>query len=154
MDLIADRGRRVTVEELNTTKLLAHAAEQAKQRKFEDVLIVDSDAHHYESEHMDEILPFMENEVLKQLAMSARAKGGRGQVLPQNVGFQDMGGRVTRYPLRSSEKTPGKEHRDVQIGQRWMDAMSVDYSPRACCRSACIRKRRWRPICAGPTTAG
>ena len=96
MDLIADRGRRVTVEELNTTKLLAHAAEQAKQRKFEDVLIVDSDAHHYESEHMDEILPFMENEVLKQLAMSARAKGGRGQVLPQNVGFQDMGGRVTR----------------------------------------------------------
>ena len=30
MDLIADRGRRVTVEELNTTKLLAHAAEQAR----------------------------------------------------------------------------------------------------------------------------
>ena len=128
MDLIADRGRRVTVEELNTTKLLAHAAEQAKQRKFEDMLIVDSDAHHYESEHMDEILPFMENDVLRQLAMSARAKGGRGTVMPQNVGFQDMGGRVTRYPLRSSEKTPGKSHRDVQIGHRWMDAMSVDYS--------------------------
>ena len=80
MDLIADRGRRVTVEELNTTKLLAHASEQAKQRKFEDILIVDSDAHHYESEHMDEILPFMENEVLKQLAMSARAKGGPAYV--------------------------------------------------------------------------
>ena len=128
MDLIADRGRRVTVEELNTTKLLAHAAEQAEQRKFADMLIVDSDAHHYESEHMDEILPFMENEVLKQLAMSARSKGGRGTVMPQNVGFQDMGGRVTRYPLRSSEKTPGKDHRDVQIGHRWMDAMSVDYS--------------------------
>ena len=129
MDLIADRGRRVTVEELNTTKLLAHAAEQAKQRKFEDVLIVDSDAHHYESEHMGEILPFMENEVLKQLAISARGKGGRGTVLPQNVGYQDMGGRVTRYPLRGSEKTAdGKGHRDVQLGHRWMDAMSVDYS--------------------------
>ena len=25
MDLIADRGRRVTVEELNTSRLLAHA---------------------------------------------------------------------------------------------------------------------------------
>ncbi len=129
MDLIADRGRRVTVEELNTTKLLAHAAEQAKQRKLEDVLIVDVDAHHYESEHMSEILPFMENEVLKQLAMSARSKGGRGSVMPQNVGYQDMGGRVTRYPLRSSEKTvDGKSHRDVQLGHRWMDAMSVDYS--------------------------
>ena len=128
MDLIADRRRRVTVEELNTTKLLAHAAEQAKQRKFEDMLIVDSDAHHYESEHMGEILPFMENEVLKQLAISARGKGGRGTILPQNVGYQDMGGRVTRYPLRGSEKTEGKSHRDVQLGHRWMDAMSVDYS--------------------------
>ena len=129
MDLIADRGRRVTVEELNTTKLLAHAAEQAKQRKFEDMCIIDSDAHHYESEHMSEILPFMENEVLKQLAISARGKGGRGTVMPQNVGYQDMGGRVTRYPLRGSEKTAdGKGHRDVQLGHRWMDAMSVDYS--------------------------
>ena len=25
MDLIADRGRRVTIEELNTSRLLAHA---------------------------------------------------------------------------------------------------------------------------------
>ena len=129
MDLIADRGRRVSVEELNTTKLLAHASEQARQRKLEDVLIVDVDAHHYESEHMSEILPFMENEVLKQLAISARDKGGRGNATgTSSVGFQDMGGRVTRYPLRGSEKTPGKEHRDVQIGHRWMDAMSVDYS--------------------------
>ena len=40
-----------------------------------------------------------------------------------------MGGRVTRYPLRATEKTDeGGHHRDVQLGQRWMDAMSVDYS--------------------------
>ena len=35
MDLIADRGRRVTVEELNTSRLLAHARKQAQQRNFE-----------------------------------------------------------------------------------------------------------------------
>jgi predicted TIM-barrel fold metal-dependent hydrolase len=128
MDLIADRGRRVTVEELNTSKLLAHAAKQARDRKFEDVLIVDCDAHHYENEHFSEILPFMENEVFKQLALAAGAKGSRGSVAPGTFGYQDMGGRVTRYPLRSSEKTPGKDHRDVQIGNRWMDAMGVDYS--------------------------
>ena len=29
MDLIADRGRRVTVEELNTSQLLSHARKQA-----------------------------------------------------------------------------------------------------------------------------
>ena len=68
MDLIADRGRRVTVEELNTSRLLAHARKQAVQRKLDDMLIVDVDAHHYENEHFGEFLPFMENDVFKQLA--------------------------------------------------------------------------------------
>ena len=48
--------------------------------------------------------------------------------MPTNIGFQDMGGRVTRYPLRASEKTEDGKHRDVQLGHRWMDAMSVDYA--------------------------
>ena len=40
-----------------------------------------------------------------------------------------MGGRVTRYPMRGSEKTDQTgAMRDVQLGHRWMDAMSVDYS--------------------------
>ena len=129
MDLIADRGRRVTVDELNTSRLLAHARKQAHQRKFDDILIVDVDAHHYENEHYDEFLPFMENDVLRQLTMSTRAKGGsRGAVMVQGIGYQDMGGRVTRYPLRSSEKTEKGSLRDIQLGYRWMDAMSVDYS--------------------------
>ena len=129
MELIADRGRRVPVEELNTTRLLAHAKKQAQQRKFDDILIVDVDAHHYENECMDDILPFIENEVIRQLALASRAKG-RGSLVPNMaVGFQDMGGRMTRYPLRSSEKTEkGGKMRDVQLGHRWMDAMSVDYS--------------------------
>src|SRR6476646_10588841 len=124
MDLVADRGRRVSVDELNTTRLLAHARQQAHQRKLDDVLIVDVDAHHYENEHMAEILPFMENDVLRQLSMQGRT---RNNLLPQVIGYQDMGGRVTRYPLRPSEKTDHKV-RDVQLGHRWMDAMSVDYS--------------------------
>ena len=72
MDLVSDRGRRVTVEELNTSRLLAHATRQAHQRKLDDIMIVDVDAHHYENEHFGEILPFMENDVLRQLAMSGR----------------------------------------------------------------------------------
>ena len=128
MDLIADRGRRVTVEELNTSKLLAHAAEQARERKYDDMLIVDCDAHHYENENFNEILPFMENDVLRQLTMSGRSKG-RHSIVPGQVGYQDMGGRVTRYPLRMTEKTdPSGKLRDVQLGERWMDAMGVDYS--------------------------
>jgi len=128
MDLIADRGRRVAIDELNTTQLLAHARKQAQRRGLDDVLIVDVDSHHYENEGLDEFLPFMENDVLRQLTLAGRSKG-RGSVVPNlAVGFQDMGGRITRYPMRSSEKTSGATVRDVELGQRWMDAMSVDYA--------------------------
>src|SRR3954462_14754874 len=129
MDLLAERGRRVSVDELNTTRLLAHARKQAVQRKFDDILIVDVDAHHYENEHYNDILPYMENEVFKQWTMGGRAQTERASIVPTNAGFiQDMGGRVTRYPLRRSEKTEPGKFRDVQLGERWMDAMSVDYS--------------------------
>src|SRR6187402_1514377 len=129
MDLLAERGRRVSVDELNTTRLLAHARKQAVQRKFDDMLIVDVDAHHYENEHYSEILPYMENDVFKQWTMGGRGQTDRGSIVPTNAGFiQDMGGRVTRYPLRRSEKTEPGKFRDVQLGERWMDAMSVDYS--------------------------
>ena len=106
MDLIADRGRRVTVEELNTSRLLAHARKQAVQRKLDDMLIVDVDAHHYENENFGEILPFMENDVFRQLAhVGPHQARGRGAITPQTIGYQDMGGRVTRYPMRGTEKT-------------------------------------------------
>jgi uncharacterized protein len=127
MDLIADRGRRVSVDELNTTQLLRHARKQAVQRSFDDMLIVDVDAHHYESENYSEFLQYMENDVLKQLTLSGRAKN-RQAIVPSGLGYQDMGGRVTRYPMRGSEKTEAGILRDVQLGHRWMDAMSVDYS--------------------------
>ena len=101
MDLIADRGRRVTVDELNTSRLLAHARKQAVQRKLDDMLIVDVDAHHYENEHMGDILPYMENDVLRQVTMGGRGRrSGRGGIFPTNAGSsQDMGGRVTRPPM-------------------------------------------------------
>src|SRR6202140_5094255 len=127
MDLLADRGRRVPIEELNTSRLLKHARNQAHERNLDDVLIADVDSHHYEDEGFDEILPFIENDALRHLGLAGRAKG-RQALTPSQVSFQDMGGRITRYPLRSSEKTAAGKLRDVELGQRWMDAMSVDYS--------------------------
>ena len=107
MELLADRGRRVTVDELNTTRLLAHARQQAVRRKLDDVLIVDVDAHHYENEHMGDILPYMENEVLRQVTLAGGPRRRAAAVFfrPNAGSTQDMGGRVTRYPLRGSEKT-------------------------------------------------
>ena len=85
MDLIADRGRRIPVEELNTSRLLAHARKQAVQRKLDDMLIVDVDAHHYENENYSEFLPYMENDVFRQRSHAGRGKGGRGGVMHGNA---------------------------------------------------------------------
>ena len=98
------------------------------KRKYDEMMIVDCDAHHYENESFSDIFEFMENDVLKQLTTGGRLKNGVQALLPTQIGYQDMGGRVTRYPLRSSEKTDPGKIRDVQLGERWMDAMGVDYS--------------------------
>ncbi len=105
MDLLADRGRRVSLEELNTSRLLAHARKQAVQRNLDDLLIVDVDGHHYENECYDDFLPLIENEVLRQLILSGRAKG-RQTLMPSQVSFQDMGAGASRAIRCARRKKP------------------------------------------------
>src|SRR6185437_3559934 len=106
---------------------LAHAARQASERGYGKFPIVDVDSHHYELESFHEILEYMEDPVLQQLAMSASQATSKGNgVMPGGVGYQDMGGRVTRYPLRKMEKAEGDKHRDITLTKRCMDAMGVD----------------------------
>src|SRR5262249_59846457 len=90
----------------------------------------DVNAHQHDSERCDESLPFLKNDAVRQLALASRTKNNRAGITASQVGYQDMGGRVTRYPMRSSERTEGLKgaQRDIQLGHRWMDAMSVDYS--------------------------
>ncbi len=127
MDLPLSNFRRMAVEEFDTSKLLAHAAKQAVERDYSRFPIVDVDSHHYESESLGEILEYMEDPVIRQLAQSASQTGIRqAGVFKGDVGYQDMGGRVTRYALRRIEKTDGPQHRDITLSKRWMDAMGVD----------------------------
>ena len=51
MDLIADRGRRVTGRGTQHHPAAGARAQAGGQRKFDDMLIVDVDAHHYENEN-------------------------------------------------------------------------------------------------------
>jgi predicted TIM-barrel fold metal-dependent hydrolase len=127
MDLPLSDFRRMAVEEFDTTKLLAHATQQATERGYKNFPIVDVDSHHYESESMREILEYMDDPVVQQLAQSASQTGMRGTgLVAGSVGYQDMGGRVMRYALRSIERTSGDKHRDISLSKRWMDAMGVD----------------------------
>jgi uncharacterized protein len=119
--------RGMAVQEFDTRTLLSHAAAQARERHYENLFIVDVDSHHYETESMRDIIDYLEEPVLRQMAKSmvGGRPGGRG-VMPSPVGYQDQFGRVTRYPLRTSEKTSGARPRDVELAERWMDAMGVD----------------------------
>src|SRR6266850_330026 len=120
--------RRMAEEEFDTTKLLAHAAKQARERGYDKFPIVDVDSHHYENESLGEILEYMDDPVLRQLALAATQSGGsKGTgVLPGGIGYQDIGGRVLRYSVRKLEKVGAETHRDIQLTTRWMDAMGTD----------------------------
>ena len=80
MELVVERGRRISVEELNTTRLLAHARNRPSSASSMTSSSSICDAHHYENENYGEILPFMENDVLRQVTIGGRAKGRRSIV--------------------------------------------------------------------------
>jgi predicted TIM-barrel fold metal-dependent hydrolase len=127
MDSTDIRFRDPAVEEFDTRTLLAQATKQAAQRRYEDFQIVDVDAHHYESEHFHEIVPFIEDPVVRQYALAkGRMGAGRPTLTVNQPGFQDMAGRITRYPNRYAERTPPTPHRDITLSKRWMDAIGID----------------------------
>lgn len=116
--------RDLPAEPFNSSTHLAHAQQQADARGYEDFLIVDVDSHHYENEASHEIAEYVENDVLRNeiIYQGISRKGistGFGQ-------YQDLGGRLVRYPQRKSEEVPPTPHRDVTLMRRWMDAMGVD----------------------------
>jgi predicted TIM-barrel fold metal-dependent hydrolase len=128
MELRLSDYRKMAVEEFDTAKLLAHASKQARDRGYEKFPIVDVDSHHYENESLPEILEYLDDPVLKQLALaSAGPNVKNARIMNTMVGYQDMGGRITRYALRGLEKAPGtKDERDVILTKRWMDACGID----------------------------
>ncbi|MSQ52711.1 MAG: amidohydrolase [Betaproteobacteria bacterium] len=127
MELPTSALKGMLVEEFDTTTLLSHARKQAIERNYKDFLIVDVDSHHYENERFGEIIEYLEDPVLKQMAKASQISG-RGSMFVQQPGSQDMGGRVTRYPLRKFEKTPPTPDRQITLSNRWMDATGIDYT--------------------------
>ena len=108
----------------DTEQHLKNARRQAEVRKYDEFLIVDVDSHHYETEAFPEIAQFIEDPVLRSEALYQGMS--RGGITSVDGSYQEMTGRVTRYPMRLREKVPPTIHRDITLMQRWMDAMGVD----------------------------
>ena len=125
---VKNNVREVRFDEFSSSGSLIKATEQAHKRNYKDFLIVDVDSHHYESESYSDIFKYIENPVIRRQALESASRGGRSSMLGGSVGYQDIGGRITRHWLRKHEKTEGPQHRDITTTLRWMDAMGVDYA--------------------------
>jgi predicted TIM-barrel fold metal-dependent hydrolase len=116
-------------ERFDTRQLLQHAAQQADERGFRDFLIVDVDCHHYETESFAQVAEYIEDPIVRHNLQSSLRKGAaRPGVMPSQIGDQDMGGRVTRYPRRGEEVTADGAPRDVQLVHRYQEQLGIDYS--------------------------
>jgi hypothetical protein len=94
MDMARSEVRKLAAEEYSTAQHLEHAAEQARTRNYQDFLIVDVDAHHYESESYKEVFEYIENPVIRRQAVESAKRGGRASMLGGTIGYQDIGGRT------------------------------------------------------------
>jgi uncharacterized protein len=129
MDTVPSEVRKLNFDDYSTAKHLEHAAQQARARNFQDFLIVDVDAHHYENESYKEVFQYIESPVIRRDMIDSAKRPGRSGLLNSSVGNQNLGGRITRANLRPLQKVPNDgRHRDVVMTLEWMDAMGIDYA--------------------------
>ena len=148
----------LAAETFQTGHHLANARRRA-EAGIDGILVIDADAHVYEKESIAEIIPLIEDPIVRQLARSAQGAARQAARFPlDRVAYHDLGGRITRDILRRLETTRGRAPtaRPSSRCARWMRWGST--WPR-CHRSAC---RSWvstpsprsRPGCSAPITAG
>lgn len=114
----------------DTREALRNAQRQAQDRDLGRMLVVDVDAHHYETESWGEITDYLEDPVMQHLSRSSgvgRLSGSQSPLLTPQIGNQDIAGRLTRYPYRHLETPAPGEHRDTTIVKRAMEAIGIDY---------------------------
>ena len=128
MDMARNDVRKLSTDEFSAYKHLEHATQQARARNYQDFLIVDVDSHHYENESYKEVFEYIDSPVMRRAALESTKRGGRSSMLNSQVGYQDLGGRITRHELRRHQKVTGDKHRDIVMTLEWMDAMGVDYA--------------------------
>src|SRR5258708_34040608 len=108
MDMARSEVRKLAAEDYSTAQHLAHASQQARERNYQDFLIVDVDAHHYESESYKDVFEYIESPVLRRQAVESAKRGGRASMLGGQIGYQDIGGGLQRPPARPGD--PPRPH--------------------------------------------
>lgn len=115
------------------TETLENARRQARERNYADLLIVDADAHHYETSYASwrDISQYIEDDTIR-LRVEAAMRSGSGGKAPSSmiaspIGDRSVGGRIQRQGLRPAEIREG-ELPGVAPVKRAMECMGIDYS--------------------------
>ena len=116
----------------STSEILAHAARQSKEKGFDDMLIIDVDAHHAETSSWAQVVEYIEDPVWRDIAKSFERDNGvnPGALTNYQPGFnfQHVGGRIPHSGgMRNEPIDDDTVHRDVILARRSMEAMSIDY---------------------------
>lgn len=122
-----DRGR------VPIANLLANAQRQALVRNFHDFPIVDVDSHHYEDRRWAEIMPYIEDDQIRDWVKAMTNRGGRGATITgAQLGNQEVAGRILRagHGIAAAEDGAlGEKYHPDMARMIWaMNMMSIDYS--------------------------
>ena len=115
------------------TETLENARRQADERNYDDMVIVDTDAHHYETSYAPwrDISKFIEDDTVRlrvEAAMERSPKSGApSSMITASIGDRTMGGRIQRQGLRPSDIHEGESPHAAPV-KRAMESMGIDYS--------------------------
>ena len=129
MDATPNEVRKLNFDDYSTSKHLEHAAQQARARNFQDFLVVDVDAHHYENESYKEVFEYIESPVIRRDMIDLAKRPGRSGLLNSSVGNQNSAAASpapTCARCRKCRMTAGIATCAMTL--EWMDAMGVDYA--------------------------
>jgi hypothetical protein len=109
--------------------ILAHGRQQAAARGLDDYFIVDVDSHIGDGVAWPEVIKFIENDRIRQEAMSFGQGTGRGAFLNDMPGlqWQSAGGRIPHGAALQEKITDTSVPREVALCRKAMDSLSLDY---------------------------
>ena len=112
----------------DTREHLENAARQARERNYQDLLIVDADAHHYELASWSTIVKYIEDPILRHRAQAGPRPPRPVVHLDVLRPWQPANGRPHRPPNRGpTEQTENDVPRDLTLMRREMEGIGIDY---------------------------
>ena len=112
--------------------LLANARRQADDRGFHDFPIIDVDSHHYEDRRWNEIVPYIQDDQIRDWATAMTKRTRPASVTGTMLGNQEVSGRILRTGhqlVGAVEQQARADHHPDMARMLWaMDMMSIDYS--------------------------